>query len=123
MLGHEAGHFIDDLTFGRAIPSAGIRKQLDVLYSAENSALSVPAGKLGATPETHGYKGAKADAERMEEAVRLYLRDPNYMKTNFPDVAKRIRESVNSNPNLKDGIQFNTAGESTGDRLPVWLRW
>ena len=110
VLGHEASHLIDDLTFGRAIPSTGIRGPLDRLYSTENSALAVPAGKLGATPEAYGYKGIKADAERMAEAVRLYLRDPNYMKTNYPDVAKRIREYVNSNPNLKDVIQFNSAG-------------
>ena len=76
-------------------------------------------------PAVRGFSGETFSGFWFREPayVRLYLRDPNYMKTNFPDVAKRIRESVNSNPNLKDGIQFNTAGESTGDRLPVWLRW
>ena len=74
VFGHEVGHLIDDLTFGRAIPSTGIRNSIDRLYSTENSAVAVPAGRLGATPEAYGYKGTKADAERMAEAVRLYLR-------------------------------------------------
>ena len=104
---HEVGHLIEDLTFGRSIPSDGIKDGLDRLYSIQNSQFAVKPGQLGATPEMFGYTGVKSDAERMAEAVRMYMRDPNYMKTEFPDVAAVIRKHVNTNPNLKDVIQFN----------------
>jgi len=46
----------------------------------------------------------------MAEAIRAYKHDPNYIKTVAPDVAKLIRQHVNSNPNLNKVVQFNSAG-------------
>lgn len=107
---HETGHLIDGKAYGGRIPSDGIVNHLRKLYSDANSALAVKPGQIGATPEAMGYVGQKADDELMAEAIRMYMRDPNYMKTNYPEVSKRIRLHVNQNQNLKDVIQFNSAG-------------
>lgn len=48
----------------------------------------------------------------MAEAIRAYLANPNYLKTVAPDVAARIRSSVNANPELSPHIQFNANGAS-----------
>jgi hypothetical protein len=50
----------------------------------------------------------KTDRELMAEGIRLYLTDPNYIKTVAPGTAKAIREAVNSHPVLSRIIQFNT---------------
>lgn len=46
----------------------------------------------------------------MAEAIRAYMADPNYIKTVAPNVAARIRATVNDNPSLRDTIQFNIGG-------------
>jgi hypothetical protein len=43
----------------------------------------------------------------MAEAIRAYMWDPNYLKTVAPKAAARIREFVNTNPQLSKFIQFN----------------
>ncbi len=58
-------------------------------------------------PEQRGCFGADARAELMAEAIRVYMQDPNYLKTVAPNVAARIRAAVNPNPDLNRIIQFN----------------
>lgn len=110
VLAHEVGHLIDDLTFGRMIPTKGIKKEGAQVYSDLNSSTYVPKGKIGATPETFKYSGNDIPAEINAESIRAYMQNPNYIKTVAPNMAKRIREFVNSNPNLNKTIQFNSAG-------------
>lgn len=105
---HELAHAIEKHTFGKAIPTTGLKKELAQIYSDQNTGWYVPKGKIGATPASFGYKGADTDGELIAEAIRAYMRDPNYMKTVAPKTAARIREYVNRNPNLMDIIQFNT---------------
>jgi hypothetical protein len=61
----------------------------------------------GFDPEQRGCFGADARAELMAEAIRVYMRNPNYLKTVAPNVAARIRAAVNPNPALNQIIQFN----------------
>ena len=106
--GHEVSHLVDEIS-GK-IPTKGLEKPLSQMFSELNTQGYVSKWQKGATPELFGYKGEDIGREKMAEAIYSYLRDPNYIKTKFPDVAKRIREYVNTNPNLKDVIQFNSAG-------------
>ncbi len=104
---HEVSHAIDDIA-GR-IPTDGLKKELAGLYEQLNTAGWYKPGR-GMTPGGFGYKGGDMDRELIAEAIRAYKRDPNYIKTVAPKTAARIREYVNSNPNLNKVIQFNSAG-------------
>ena len=61
----------------------------------------------GFGPEQRGCLGADARAELMADAIRVYMENPNYLKTVAPNAAARIRAAVNSNPSLNRIIQFN----------------
>lgn len=61
-------------------------------------------------PENFGYQGDDIQRELIAEAIRAYMRDPNYIKSVAPDVATLIREHVNVSPNLNRIVQFNSAG-------------
>lgn len=106
---HETGHLIDDLTFGRQIPLAGVRREADQVFSDLNSSMYVPKGRIGAKPQHFGYKGNDVAAELNAEGLRAYMQDPNYFKSVAPNAAKRYREYINSNPNLNKVIQVNSA--------------
>lgn len=106
---HELAHGIDSLVFGQRIPVGGLKKELATVYEDLNTGMRFKPGR-GATPEGQNYTAAAADAERMAEAIRAYMRDPNYLKTVAPKTAARIREYVNANPNLNKTIQFNSIG-------------
>lgn len=116
---HEIGHSIDDRVqksisaAGSKIPTTGIKKDLLSIYEQLNTPGWFKPGR-GMTPKGQNYGPDVADGELIAEAIRAYGRDPNYMKTNFPDVAKRIRQHVNTNQNLKDVVQFNSAGLGLG---------
>lgn len=43
----------------------------------------------------------------MAEAIRVYLINPNYIKSIAPELAERIRRAVNTHPDLSKHIQFN----------------
>ena len=106
--GHEVSHLVDEIAGN--VPTKGIESPLSQMFSELNTQGYVSKWQKGATPELFDYKGADVGREKMAEAIYGYLRDPNYIKSKFPEVAKRIREYVNTNPNLKDVIQFNSAG-------------
>jgi hypothetical protein len=110
--GHEIGHLIDDnvlLTInagGSRIPTDGIKKELRGVYESLNTPGNFKPGK-GLQPKDFGYPAKEVDAEYMAEAIRAYMRDPNWIKTVAPSTAKRIREYVNSNPKLNQVVHFN----------------
>jgi hypothetical protein len=50
----------------------------------------------------------------MTEAVRTYVVNPNWIKTMAPRTAARIREWVNTHPELSKIIQFNSLVAGSG---------
>ncbi|WP_315832223.1 hypothetical protein [Bradyrhizobium prioriisuperbiae] len=103
-----------------AINQDGINDELRYVYNDSNNGGLNEARRVnpdvdpsdrpeyqGFGPEQRGCFGADARAELMAEAIRAYMRDPNYLKTVAPNVAARIRSAVNPNPNLNRIIQFN----------------
>jgi hypothetical protein len=110
---HEVGHVIDALA-GK-IPTKGLKRELDFNYSALRTG---EERKFFLTrPRDVGYKGPHhIDRERIAEAIRAYMVDPNYLKTVAPKTATRIREYVHNSPELSKIIQFNTlaAGGALG---------
>jgi hypothetical protein len=111
--GHELGHAIDILA-GKPDTAGMLKGELQPNYNIlnnpnrdyKNPAEPAAWGKP-VTAEAFDYKGAQVPREYWAEAVRAYMTDPNYFKTVAPKAATRIRELVNSNPRLKDIIQFN----------------
>lgn len=101
---HEVGHVIEQLA--GEIPTAGLEEELNFVYNA------MQTGKerkyLQSLPEDAGYSGLEAPHEKMAEAVRAYMVDPNYLKTVAAKTAARIRQYVNTHPQLSKIIQFNT---------------
>lgn len=104
---HELGHVVEDMAFGRSIPTKGIKKELLSNYEQTNPVGNFKAGR-GATPETFGYSGPEADSELIAEAFRHYINDPNSMKSKFPKTAARLREYVNTNQNLNPYLHLNS---------------
>ncbi len=125
--GHELGHAIDQSA--GEIPTAGLSDELRKVYNTLNTINRQPgAGDAAAwsdkltpqkwgeaadwskkvNPQTWSYKGDDIPREYMAEAIRAYLRDPNYLKTEAPKTAARIREYVNGNPRIARYLQFNS---------------
>jgi hypothetical protein len=112
---HENGHAIDFIA--GQIPTKGLtREEFQPLYNTMNNANrarggleAAPWGKP-ATPKSLGYEGAEIPREYVAEAIRAYQTNPNYIKSVAPRVAARIRQYVNSHPELSKIIQFNTIG-------------
>jgi len=76
---HELGHAIDKRTFGQAIPTKGIEKELRRVYEDLNTGANFKPGR-GATPATFGYKGADTDRELIAEAIRAYMVDRGHIR-------------------------------------------
>jgi hypothetical protein len=89
----------------------GLDDELRVIYNDLNNPQTY-GKKFG--PEQNRYSGPQVRDELVAEAVRAYMSDPNYMKSVAPETAARIREVVNSNPDLKHTIQFNASGVPFG---------
>ena len=102
-MAHEVGHAIDALS--DQIPTKGLEDELDFNYSAlrTNEERKFALSR----PQDFGYKGEMVERERMAEAVRAYMVDPNYLKTVAPKTAARIRQFVADSPDLTNIIQFN----------------
>ncbi|MGO4838321.1 hypothetical protein AB4144_39355, partial [Rhizobiaceae sp. 2RAB30] len=123
---HEMGHMLDKMARKWAkdpaanIPT-GMRSELNTIYNDLNNpdlnhalqrGLDVERNPRkvykGYKPEHQGYtKGQEADEELVAELARAYLTNPNYVKTIAPRAAKWWRERVNTDPYLKNIIQFN----------------
>lgn len=101
---HELGHVVDQAA--GEIPVDGLSRELAQVYSTLNTGSERPTKLFG--PKHAGYDKENQPRELVAEAVRAYMADPNYIKTVAPKTAARIREHVNSNPKLRDIIQFNT---------------
>jgi hypothetical protein len=130
ILAHMLGHILDyraDQTSAphpneesRGISQDDLNEELRYVYNDCNNAVLNEARSLdpglqphddpeyqGFGPEQRACYGADARAELMAEAIRAYLQNPNYLKTVAPNVAARIRDAVNTNPDLNQIIQFN----------------
>lgn len=105
VINHELGHAIDEIS--GQIKSDGIKSELARLYSGSVSGDFDRTRNL-TLPEHVGYRKAESDREMMAEAIRIYMTDPNYLKTVAPKTAKRIRETVNTNPKIARTLQFNS---------------
>lgn len=103
---HELGHAIDDVA-GEKMPVQGLMDELNTIYGDLNTAKPYSPDQI-VTPQKRGYPKEEETPELMAEALRAYMTDPNYIKTVAPKTAARIREYVNTHPELKDIIQFNT---------------
>ncbi|WP_162919016.1 hypothetical protein [Taklimakanibacter deserti] len=102
---HEVSHVVDALA--GQIPTKGLGKELDFNYSALRTGEERTANLV--RPQDYGYRGRHlVDRERMAEAIRAYMVDPNYFKTIAPKTAARIREYVYRYPELRKIIQFNS---------------
>jgi hypothetical protein len=102
---HEVGHVIDALA--GQIPTKGLERELDFNYSALRT--GEERKFFQSTPQDFGYADPHLiDRERIAEAIRAYMVDPNYLKTVAPKTAARIRDYVHKSPELSKIIQFNT---------------
>lgn len=120
---HEAGHFIDEVA--RTIPTKGrMNGELRDVYNSLNNPIrvgddAIPYVKgrsrtVHYTPKDGGYPLPERDGERMSEAIRAYMADPNYLKSVAPETAAAIRKAVNEHPALSQLIHFNSVGGLLG---------
>lgn len=116
--GHELGHVLRLLS-GLSL-NDDARKEMRALFNTMNNHSRTPDGLNAApgnvvTPETFGYptqspfKGLNSvEEEYLAEAFRAYMTDPNFVKSEAPNLAAAIRDAVNSNPRFRRVIQFNS---------------
>tara|TARA_R110000868_G_scaffold33283_1_gene120920 strand:+ start:126 stop:6242 length:6117 start_codon:yes stop_codon:yes gene_type:complete len=107
---HAFGHVVDDRA--GMIPLTGIRGQAEKAYNT--LATGQERERHLTTPRTQGYPREDVPRELSAEMIRAYATDPNYLKTVAPDVAKRIRDYVNTNPELSKIVQFNAVPAAIG---------
>lgn len=108
--GHEIGHAIDQMV--GEIPITGVEKEARDVFHTLNTGKENSAAIMG--PEQFRYDAENVPRELMAESIRAYMENPNYLKTVAPNVAKRIREHVNGNPDINKNIQFNALGDGSG---------
>lgn len=109
VMAHEVGHYLDDIA-GK-IPVDGLNDEFRLMYNDMNNPQN--HGKWFG-PENNGYKGEKVKRELVAEGLRAYVTNPNYIKTVAPNVASRLREYVNTHPELSKIIQFNSLAAMGG---------
>lgn len=88
------------------IPVAGLSRELAFVYDALLTGQERTRNFTG--PQHLRYRGDEVPREYIAEASRAYMVDPNWLKTVAPKTAARIREYVNSHPELSKIIQFNS---------------
>ena len=110
VIAHEAAHFIEE-TAGQ-IPTNGLDNELRFIYNTTATGKENVHPIIG--PEKMGYTGDDIQRELMTEAVRTYMANPNWIKTMAPRTAARIREWVNTHPELSKLIQFNSVAAGAG---------
>src|SRR5262245_45006558 len=112
VIAHEVGHLIDRAV--GTIPAKGLLEELRPLYNTLNNPKRSRGGhdahprSKPSTPQRDGYGGPNVYREYITEAIRAYLKNPNYMKTVAPETAAAIRRWANIVPRMGDILQFNT---------------
>lgn len=106
VLAHEVAHVIQNFFGGVSID--GIKRELNFIYNALTTGRERTRNLT--LPENIGYTAAETPIELLTEAIRAYMADPNWIKTVAPKTAAKIREWVNTHPELSKIIQFNSFG-------------
>lgn len=110
--GHEIGHVIDQLA--GELPTKGVVTELEGVYNSLNNIMRNSAGTdaresaKSFSPKNAGYSSIDQPRELWAEFARAYMADPNYVKTAAPNAAKEFRKAVNTLPQTKDVVQFNS---------------
>lgn len=130
---HEMGHLFDDIigTLNdslNAVPVDVLRGFYDIYNEQKNpylgfERLRYPQASAddavpwnGFTPASLGYNTVNDETrglrdhtrrELYAEAVRAYLTDPNAMKAHYPEVAKYLRDMINTNPRLNKYLHLS----------------
>ena len=107
VLAHETGHVIHNFLGRRNNPFEGadpmaladFSKMVDMRAKAEGVRTPTSGGKMS-IGDTSSFQYFVRPQEGFAEGLRMYLRDPNNFKTNYPNAAKFLRGVVNSDPNL-----------------------
>jgi hypothetical protein len=103
VLAHELGHIIDYAT-GRQ-STRGLTQELDGIFSENIS--GQPNRMPLITPKSVGYQRDAYGRERMAEAIRTAIVNPNTIKTIAPKTAKFLREIINKHPIVSKILQVN----------------
>ena len=122
LIAHETGHVMNDV--------GGLLKQnpeliRDADLEAADMYHALNTGKIpGATDALVGpyqYPKWQRDEEKLAEALRGYMRQPGEFKERYPQLAKSIRQAVNTNPKLNKTIQFNANAPESASPLAALL--
>ncbi len=103
VLAHEFGHFIDR-KIGYPIVR-GLGDELDLIYSENMTGQLNPPRKIH--PRDNNYPRDEYRGEKMAEAIRTQLFQPNTMKTIGPKTAALLRKLINEHPILSRYLQVN----------------
>jgi len=61
-----------------------------------------------------GYPASEMPSEINAQSLAYYMQNPNAFKAEFPDLAASIREHYNTDPALKNIVQFNANSDKSG---------
>ncbi|MCW5714867.1 MAG: hypothetical protein KIT43_10185 [Bauldia sp.] len=89
-------------------PDMDIEAELYTIYRDLNNAPGASTTIWG--PADLNYPRADWPAELWTEAIRAYKANPDYINRVAPNVARAIRDHVNTNPFLSKIIHFNAGG-------------
>jgi hypothetical protein len=103
-------------------PDMDIEAELYTIYRDLNNSPGAPTTIWG--PADLNYPRADWPVELWAEAIRAYKADPDYINRVAPNVARAIRDHVNTDPFLSQIIHFNAGGIplSVGAPLPDTLQ-
>lgn len=103
VLAHEFGHLVDRLVGYPRV--RGLGDELDIIYSENMTGQLNPPRRIH--PRDNGYERDEYRREKMAEAVRTQLFQPNTIKTIGPKTASLLRERINEHPILSKYLQVN----------------
>lgn len=103
ILGHEFAHLADrKLGYPRVY---GLGDELDLIYSENMTGQLNPPRRIH--PRDNNYTREEYRREKMAEAVRTQLFQPNTIKTIAPKTAALLRKRINEHPILSKYLQAN----------------